>query len=81
MRTTLTIDPDVAVGLERLRKAEKLSLKQAVNDVLRRGLHSRGKPAAAKPYRTRSVDHGRLLLPNLDDVNGILAIIEEERMK
>ncbi|CAN5179387.1 hypothetical protein BH20VER2_BH20VER2_18070 [soil metagenome] len=81
MRTTLTIDPDVAAGLERLRKAERLSFKEAVNNVLRRGLQAGARPAPTQPFRTRSVDHGRPLLPNFDDVHGILAIIEEERMK
>jgi hypothetical protein len=80
MRTTLTIDPDVAVGLERLRRAEKLSLKQAVNEVLRRGLQSSEKPAVPKPYRTRVVDHGPLLVPSLDNIEDVLAQIEDQKL-
>ena len=35
MRTTLTLDDDVAVQLERLRKARHANLKDLVNEALR----------------------------------------------
>ena len=38
MRTTLSIDDNIAVVLERLRKTRNVSLKQLVNEALRRGL-------------------------------------------
>ena len=38
MRTTLTLDNDVAAVLERLRKSRNASLKELVNEALRRGL-------------------------------------------
>src|SRR5713101_2905138 len=47
MRTTLTIDNDVAVELERLRRVRDASLKDVVNDALRRGLRE----MAASPKR------------------------------
>jgi hypothetical protein len=37
MRTTLTLDEDVAALLERVRSQRSLGLKQAVNEALRRG--------------------------------------------
>jgi hypothetical protein len=37
MRTTLTLDDDVAAALERLRKTCNASLKDLVNEALRRG--------------------------------------------
>lgn len=37
MRTTLTLDDDVAAKLEELAKREKMSFKEAVNTVLRHG--------------------------------------------
>lgn len=40
MRTTLTIDPDVAIALERLRADRDLTLKAAVNEALRHGLRA-----------------------------------------
>ncbi|MGE0393765.1 MAG: ribbon-helix-helix protein, CopG family [Vicinamibacterales bacterium] len=38
MRTTLTLDPDVAARLKKLVDDGGLSFKEAVNDALRRGL-------------------------------------------
>lgn len=38
MRTTLTIEPDVAIALERVRENCDLTLKAVVNEALRRGL-------------------------------------------
>jgi hypothetical protein len=38
MRTTLTLDDDVAAVLERLRKSRDANLKDLVNEALRRGL-------------------------------------------
>jgi hypothetical protein len=40
MRTTLTLEPDVALKLKRWMKQHQISLKRAVNDALRRGLSS-----------------------------------------
>ena len=44
MRTTLTIDDDVAAALERLRKTRKLTFKALVNDALRQGLKEMNRP-------------------------------------
>jgi len=38
MRTTLTLEDDVAASLKRLSRESGRSFKQVVNDVLRRGL-------------------------------------------
>jgi Arc/MetJ family transcription regulator len=40
MRTTLTLDADVSIELETLRRQQGLSLKDAVNNALRRGLRA-----------------------------------------
>jgi hypothetical protein len=53
MRTTLTIDDDVAIALERVRERGALTLKDAVNEALRRGL--RAMDAEATPPRERYV--------------------------
>jgi hypothetical protein len=37
MRTTLTLDDDVAAALERLRRSRRIGLKRLVNEALRRG--------------------------------------------
>jgi hypothetical protein len=50
----LTIDDDVAVALERLRRKRNASLKELINEVLRRGLNEIDTPQKhRKPYRPR----------------------------
>lgn len=77
MRTTLTLDPDVAALLERVRKGRDVSLKDAVNEGLRRGLRQMMEPAKpSDPPRTMSVPLGRCLVGDLDNVAEALAIAE-----
>jgi hypothetical protein len=38
MRTTLTLDDDIAARIAELQKQQKLSFKDAINQTLRRGL-------------------------------------------
>ena len=79
MRTTLTIDDDVAAELERLRRARDASLKDLVNDALRLGLQRMTeRPPRQKPFRTRSFDGGRLLVASIDNIGELLAEIEGE---
>ena len=83
MRTTLSLDKDVAAALERLRKHGKASLKQVVNEALRRGLGQMAAPPAPprKPFRTRSVSLGRCLVGNVDNISEVLAVAEGETFK
>jgi len=79
MRTTLTIDPDVAAELQRLQRVRRLSLKALINDALRRGLQDIGRPGHKhKPFRTRSMDLGRCLIDNIDNIAEVLAFAEGE---
>jgi hypothetical protein len=79
MRTTLSLDDDVAAMLERLRKSRRASLKELVNEALREGLkHLTTPPKRRKPFRTASVDLGRCLLGNVDNVAEVLAVAEGE---
>lgn len=48
MRTTLTLDDDVAATLRELAHRRKLPFKEVVNSVLRRGLAAQ-EPRAASP--------------------------------
>lgn len=82
MRTTLTLEPDVARALEQFRRKRRVSLKQAVNEALRKGLEPGRKPAARrKRFATRSVDHGRPRIGSFDDISAVLAHVEEDRLK
>lgn len=79
MRTTLTLDPDVAAQLERRRRKEGGSLKAQVNRLLRLGLaHDRdaGRAAAAPRYRVEPFAVGELLV-EVDDVTAALEIAEQ----
>ena len=79
MRTTLTLDDDVAATLERVREKGGLSLKEAVNEALRRGLQAIEAPATPGPrYQTRASSLGRCLVGTLDDVGEALAVAEGE---
>ncbi|HTT82654.1 MAG TPA: hypothetical protein VMF67_04160 [Rhizomicrobium sp.] len=79
MRTTLTIDDDVAAALERMRRSRDASFKDIVNDVLRRGLKDINAPQKPRRrFRTRSVDLGKPRIADLDNIAEVLAIAEGE---
>jgi hypothetical protein len=75
MRTALTLDDDVAAALERVRRADA-SLKDVVNDALRRGLNDT-RPLPNAEY----VDLGQLRLAGINNINESLAIAEGETFK
>lgn len=82
MRTTLTLDDDVAALVERLRKRRKAPFRKLVNDALRLGLRELAAPApASAPFTTRSVSLGRCLVGTIDDVAEALAIAEDDSFR
>jgi hypothetical protein len=82
MRTTLTLDDDVAAALERLRRSRDASLKQLINEALRRGLEDmRGRPKRREPVHTRAVALGRVRVSSIDDIGEALAVAEGEIYK
>jgi len=81
MRTTLTLDDDVAVQLERLRRARNVNLKDLVNEALRRGLRDMSAPPKKRPaFHTRAFDMGKPLI-NIDNIAEALAHLEGEGFK
>ena len=77
MRTTLTLDDDVAVKLK--AAAKHRPFKVVVNEVLRAGfsaLEKRARPR--KPYRTPGFDLGQSLVGSLDNVEEVLSRAEGE---
>jgi hypothetical protein len=82
MRTTLTLDDDVAALLERVRRERGAGLKETVNDALREGLRRLEQPRPERaPYRTRPTSLGRCLIGTLDNVADALAIAEGESFR
>jgi hypothetical protein len=82
MRTTLTLDDDVAAVLERVRRQRDASVKELVNEALRRGLKDMSsRPKRRELMRTRSVVLGRLRIAGIDNVAEALIIAEGETCK
>jgi hypothetical protein len=79
MRTTLTLDPDVAAKAK--RGAAKLGkpFKEVINAALRIGLAHVLKPPSAKPYRTKPRPLG--LRPGLsyDNIGELIARAEGDK--
>ena len=76
MRTTLSLDDDVAVLLEQMRKVRDTSFKQIVNDALREGLARLSSPSETEAFRTQPIDLGNCYFPNLDNVWEVLDEVE-----
>lgn len=82
MRTTLTLDDDVAAMVQRVRERLGMRTKEIVNEALRRGLLQMASPAPpGAPYRTASTSLGRCLIASLDDVAEVLAVSEGESFR
>ena len=74
MRTTITLDDDVAALIETERARTGESFRAAVNRLLRRGARGeQGGPPARLPELP-----GRPIL-DVSDVSALLAILDEER--
>jgi hypothetical protein len=82
MRTTLTLDDDVAALLTRVREQRALGLKETVNQALRLGLREMNTPPRRRAtHRTHSVSLGRCLIGDLDDVAEVLAATEGDAFR
>ncbi len=56
MRTTLTLDNDIADYLKEQTRLLDKPFKQVVNDTLRRGMSPGIRDAPARPYRVTPID-------------------------
>jgi hypothetical protein len=82
MRTTLTIDDDVAAVLKRMKRKRKATLKTIINEALRSGLKEMTAPPKRNwRYETKVVSLGRCLVGSIDDVSDVLALTEGEDFK
>jgi hypothetical protein len=79
MRTTLTLEPDVAARLEQLMRERRQPLRVIVNAALREGLPALERPARGeRTFRTTGFDLGPSLVGSLDNVEEVLARVEGE---
>ena len=79
MRTTLTLEADVASALERYRAEGDRTFKDAVNTALRTGLHVlAAEQEPVREFRTVGVSLGGCLVGSIEDVAEVLAVAEGE---
>lgn len=78
MRTTLTLEADVAKGLERLRRQRDASMKEVVNQALRAGLLALAQSEPAREAYRTPTSAGRPRLPDIDNIADVIALVEGE---
>jgi plasmid stability protein len=77
MRTTLTLDDDVAAKLKAEARRSGRSFRAIVNDMLRQGLATRRSTPTRKPFKVTARDLGKLLPGlTLDSVADLLEQVE-----
>lgn len=78
MRTTLTLEPDVARLLEEEVHRRRKTMKEVVNDAIRKGLAPASDARSRKLFRVRP--HKTTLLPGIDagSLNRLADELEEE---
>ncbi len=78
MRTTLTLEPDVARLIEDAAHRQRRPIKQIVNDALRRGLAPEGSQVVRKPFRVHA--HRTSLRAGVDSasLNRLVDDLDEE---
>jgi hypothetical protein len=82
MRTTITLEDDVAASLKRLGKRRGVKFKTLVNEALREGIKSMMTPPQKRGvFHTRGVDLGPCRLANVDDIAEVVAVAEGESFK
>lgn len=74
MRTTVTLDNDVARAVEELRRTEGLATSAAVNALARRGLSAPAASSAEFVQRSSPMGIPRI---GLDDVGAALEFLDE----
>lgn len=78
MRTTVTLDPDVAAKLKAVARERGISFKQALNSAVRAGLGGERRPARAFKQYTQPMG----LRPgfNLDKALQLAGALEDEEI-
>lgn len=78
MRTTLTLDPDVADKVKKSAAALGKPLKIVINSALRVGLEAMLRPSPRQRYRTKPRPLGMRPGYNYDKISELIAITEGE---
>jgi hypothetical protein len=77
MRTTLTLDEDVAAKLKSIARRSGRAFRQVVNETLRRGLSSVPSRSTREPFAVNARDLGQLRPGlSLDNIGELLDQVE-----
>jgi hypothetical protein len=76
VRTTLTLDEDVAAKLKAESRKTGRPFRDTVNSCLRAGLSVQKQSAAARPFRVKAHDMGLRPGINIDKVSAMLDELE-----
>jgi len=79
MRTTVAIDPELQTRVRELARERGVSFREALNDVLRRGL-GQGSHAAAQPYEVPVRSLGLRPGIDLDKALALAAELEDDEI-
>lgn len=78
MRTTITIEDDIAIRLTELQKSKGISFKEAVNLLLKKGLAAEEMPPKIKPFKVKARSLGKPLIDvNFDKTSEVLDKLDE----
>jgi len=80
MRTTLTLEPDVARRLNARMRTEGLTLKDVVNRALRAGLTAENRKQARKRFVVKPHHGGLMPGIDIDKINQVLDEMEVEEL-
>ena len=80
MRTTLTLEPDIADRVSREMRRTRKGMKEVVNEALRVGLGRAGKSAPPKPFEVRPHAFGFKPGVDLDRMNQLVDELEAEEV-
>jgi len=76
MRTTITLDEDVAAKLEEELRKRGGSFKELVNELLRLGLNIRRELQKAKPFKVQARSLGKGSELDYDNIGQLLGQLE-----
>jgi hypothetical protein len=76
MRTTITLDDDVAALIQRVERKTRASFKEVVNRALRIGLQEVQQPVDRPVFESPVFDVGECLIGNIDDISEALELAE-----
>jgi hypothetical protein len=77
MRTTLSLDDDLGIELQRIQRRSGKPWKQVVNETIRAGLSHVGEQRRAAPAATtQPVRLGRPRVGDISNVHEVLSLVE-----